>query len=579
MRLLPAALRLAVLPALAFLATVPAAAATVSLGSAGCFAVLSDGTMALSSGTTTIRGVVGLGPTATQNFTNGRILGQLEVDPSANNSHPNTVSVAGGAVTESLKKALADAGKAAATIEGLAPTQSFGAIASTTTVTGNGGVNVVAISAITLSGTNTLTLSGGPNDVFYVRVAGGVELSQAAQILLSGVPAAQVIFTAGRLTMSGTSVAEGSFLLFGSGGSVSVDGATLNGALLTSSKAVSFAHGASVTPSCIPAAMTGALTAAQGKWTFVSFWDAFCANGATTGIGINLAKGSDDVLIYLEGGGACWSELTCYLLQTATYITTGYGKKQFAAELPTLTAAGGFFDRTSAANPFRKYNFIYVPYCTGDMHGGRNAVDYIVSGSPHLTMFDGASNFTAYLARIRATFPKAKQVVLAGSSFGGFGAVLHWGETQTAFGSVPVDMIDDSGTFMPAGFDIPGVSDGTWNVQALLPSGCTACSSTDLSALYGYYAQAFPNDRGTLLSYIDDSVLPSYYAITAGQFTAGLQTVLTQEFAPNANLQYFTVGGAGHVLFFNPTLSVNDVTVETFLTEMVTGAPWTSVNG
>jgi hypothetical protein len=54
------------------------------------------------------------------------------------------------------------------------------------------------------------------------------------------------------------------------------------------------------------------LTAAPDTWTWVPFPDSQCANGTPTGLGVKLTgKPGARALIYLEGGGACWSDLTC----------------------------------------------------------------------------------------------------------------------------------------------------------------------------------------------------------------------------------------------------------------------------
>jgi hypothetical protein len=103
----------------------------------------------------------------------------------------------------------------------------------------------------------------------------------------------------------------------------------------------------------------------------------------------------------------------------------------------------------------------------------------------------------------------------------------------------------------------------------------TKCAASGLSALYTFYAQKFPRDRGALLSYTQDSVLPSLFDISEEtQFTAGLDAVLLTDFKPNANLRFFTDATQGHVLWFDPTLTSNGVSVEAFLSEMESGGTW-----
>ncbi len=332
-----------------------------------------------------------------------------------------------------------------------------------------------------------------------------------------------------------------------------------------------------------PSAVTsGPIDAPAGIWTWVAFPDAVCADGSATGIGVNLGAPGSRPLIYLEGGGACWSEQTCYTLMTATNFATGYGPQNFAADIADVTeiaAPGGFFDRTAADNPFKDWSYVYVPYCTGDVHAG----DAVVQYGSHTAHHVGYTNLAAYLARLVPTFAGADRIVLAGSSAGGYGALLNWGQTQAAFGSARVDMIDDSGTLMPP--DIVALGNGdeaaekaSWNLAgAALPAGCTTCAD-DLSAVYGYYAQTFADHRAALLSYTQDSVIPIFYGITTAQFTTGLDEVIASQIAPAANFKSFQDDAAGHVLWFAPTLASSGVTVKQFVTQMVTDdATWANV--
>ncbi|HZU82392.1 MAG TPA: pectin acetylesterase-family hydrolase [Polyangiaceae bacterium] len=323
------------------------------------------------------------------------------------------------------------------------------------------------------------------------------------------------------------------------------------------------------------------ITAPAEQWTWVPFANALCGNGAATGIGINLTTRSRRVLVYLEGGGGCWSDLTCYTLKTAAHFTTGYSETDFATESTDphfLALTDGFFDRSSAANPFADYSYVFVPYCTGDLHAGDNVVPY-PSGTAHHV---GFANMTSYLARLVPTFPAAERVILAGSSAGGFGALYNWWQTQQAFGAVRVNLIDDSGTFMPPDIESKGSGESQlraqWDLAATLPPGCADCA-TRLDALYGFFAQQAPDHRGALLSYVQDSVLPGFFQISTSDFASGLTEELNTYFVPAANLHSFTNPGTGHVLWFVPSLMTGNVTVAQFLTEMVTDdANWMSVN-
>ena len=331
------------------------------------------------------------------------------------------------------------------------------------------------------------------------------------------------------------------------------------------------------------------ITATADTWTWVPFSDAFCGDGSTVGIGINPSSTGTRVLIYLEGGGACYDSLTCYSLQTAAYFTTGYSETDFTTEASSsnyLAQTDGFFDRTSATNPFKDYSYVYVPYCTGDVHAGNN----IVQLGANTAYFVGFDNMKAFLSRLYPTFRTADRVVLAGSSAGGFGATANWWQTQQAFGNIRVDMIDDSGTYMPPdiladgnGSDVTEVT--VWNLATTRPPGCTTCS-TAIDTIFDFYSTAFPGNRGALLSYTQDTVLPSFYGITETQFTTGLAELESSQFnaTANPNLAYFAVGSSGHVLFFKPSISTGDsmtgnFTLQQFITLMESDDPtWQSLH-
>ena len=223
-----------------------------------------------------------------------------------------------------------------------------------------------------------------------------------------------------------------------------------------------------------------------------------------------------------------------------------------------------------------------MPYCTGDIHAGNNVATYSGGTGHHV----GFANMTAYLERLVPTFPTADRVILAGSSAGGFGAAFNWWQTQKAFGKIRVDLIDDSGTPMPPdieadstgfGFAAGGVGEQPlrtqWGLAKTFPTGCTGCT-TRLDALLPFYATAFPGQRATLLTYIQDSTLPSSSASARPSSPRASTKEIAADFpATNPSFQYFAVNAPGHVLWFHPTLTITTtatVTLQQFLTQMVT---------
>jgi Pectinacetylesterase len=326
---------------------------------------------------------------------------------------------------------------------------------------------------------------------------------------------------------------------------------------------------------CKTQADTTAIAAPARTWTWVPFSNAYCANGTTTGIGVNPGDAGGRLVIFMMGGGACWDENTCYGLKTASYIDSGYGASQFANDAAALLGAT-FFNRNDVANPFRNDSFVFVPYCTGDVHAGSKP-DAMYGTHP--TRHVGFQNMAAYLQRIVPTFGGASRVILSGSSAGGFGALTNWYQTQQAFGSLRVDLLDDSGPPLPAPYLTESLEQtwrNAWNLAAATPAGCTQCA-TDLDAVIAFYGSTMTGHRAALLSYTQDSVIGLFFQLPGAQVEAGLGALAT-EMAPFDVWRHFYVTGTTHTIFGSPDTVSHGVSLRTFVTQMVTDDPsWATV--
>jgi hypothetical protein len=87
---------------------------------------------------------------------------------------------------------------------------------------------------------------------------------------------------------------------------------------------------------------------------------------------------------------------------------------------------------------------IYVPYCTGDVHGGANP-NGMVKGVTGTQLFVGYNNVKLDLDVTKTLVANPTDVLLAGMSGGGFGTVMNYDQVAAAFPSNNVTMIDDSG--------------------------------------------------------------------------------------------------------------------------------------
>ena len=147
---------------------------------------------------------------------------------------------------------------------------------------------------------------------------------------------------------------------------------------------------------------------------------ASCLDGSPAGY--YYRPGNSSVwVVYLEGGGACYSYADC-LARSRTTLGSS------TAWSPTFSQADNLLSDSPAVNPvFHAAHAVYIPYCTGDAHTGTRAGPLNSSWPFH---FSGHLNLAAVLdallagSPVHAEFGAATEVLLAGSSAGGLGT-LH----------------------------------------------------------------------------------------------------------------------------------------------------------
>ncbi|MBS1149599.1 MAG: hypothetical protein H6Q89_1297 [Myxococcaceae bacterium] len=317
------------------------------------------------------------------------------------------------------------------------------------------------------------------------------------------------------------------------------------------------------------------IAAPNETWTWVDFPGSACGNGVATGIGVNLTSQSTDVVIYLQGGGACWDNTTCFVINSAANVSSGYGATQFASD---TSKGASFFDRSRTDNPFRTASFVFVPYCTGDVHGG-DAVQTYNSALPNKKLFHkGRVNLAEFLARLKPTFPAAQHVYLSGSSAGAFGAQINYPQVAAAFPSAEVHLLADSGQMInPSGTLL-----STWVASWALvnPVGCANCYS-DFTKLPQWLAATYPNRRFALLAYTQDNVLRQFFAYSAVDYETQTRALLTAVYNPTTHAKYFLLAGTSHTMlgsFFTLTAPSGGPTLATWVTRWKNGdAAWANV--
>jgi Pectinacetylesterase len=287
------------------------------------------------------------------------------------------------------------------------------------------------------------------------------------------------------------------------------------------------------------------IEAPHESWTFVPVPDAHCANGSSTGMAVNLTNRSKRVLIFLAGGGACWEAAAC-ALGTATHITDTMSEGPVLAEAQAQSLSA-LFDREDVRNPFRDASFVYIPYCTGDLHAGTQVKTYDWFGPKNIEHV-GARNMDAYLRRLQPTFPEADRVWLSGSSAGGYGATLNGWRVQKALPWARVDVLNDSGLIIDvAGDGRYSTMQQSWHLE--FPPGCPQCGAR-MSEVLSYSSRllAAPRRYG-MLGYLQDNTIAVYFGLNGAQVQAGLEAART---SAEPGVKTFYLPGNQHVLLTTP---------------------------
>ncbi|HVW27545.1 MAG TPA: pectin acetylesterase-family hydrolase [Polyangiaceae bacterium] len=280
-------------------------------------------------------------------------------------------------------------------------------------------------------------------------------------------------------------------------------------------------------------------------WNWYNVDGAVCRDGSATGLYIH--KGTaDKLVIFLEGGGACSSGNFCgfnpasvntVLAGTGETVLgsaagTGPGRQQpgVYTDATHMGAPAGMFDFTKADNPFKDWNQVYIPYCTGDVFFGtkKNAT---VPGSTDTYQFVGYNDMKLFIGRLVPTFKdKVSRVVLTGSSAGGFGAALNYSMVQDAFGSVLVTAVDDSGPPFDDMYMPPCMQKlwrDNWGFDDAFPPDCMECKQADGAGMVHYadfLMKKHPNGTVAIISSIQDEVIRLFYS-------PGLQNCMNYETA------------------------------------------------
>jgi hypothetical protein len=250
---------------------------------------------------------------------------------------------------------------------------------------------------------------------------------------------------------------------------------------------------------------------------------------------------SKNLLVYFNGGGACWDDATCVASLAPSEVPgarPSYNPSINEANSPE--GAGGIFDDNNKRNPFKDWSKVFIPYCSGDIHIGTGEklysdVDGSVTGftgAPVLVKHHGFDNFIAVREWLKQNLAgdnhhsnnkkngKIKKLLVTGSSAGGYGATLNFPYLQSTFPEAEAFMLADaSQAVVTDGFIQDAFSfDNAWNIEeALAPIFLDTLGAYTFdqfnAQVYSIITTAYPNSRFAQYSTANDLVQVQFLKI------------------------------------------------------------------
>lgn len=256
--------------------------------------------------------------------------------------------------------------------------------------------------------------------------------------------------------------------------------------------------------------------------------------------------GADDLLIFLQGGGACWSDF-CLAVTKAP------------AGIPKLDA----LDPARTDNPWAASDVVYLPYCDGSMFAGDVELDEDGDGKPDRFQH-GLANLTSALEAARTRWPAPSRITLAGSSGGAYGTFSALPLVRLLWPDVAIDVVEDSGPGLGKPGDPALVTRllTEFGALSLVPGSCTDClASGHLLTLRRWQLQHLPNVRIASVSALHDGILAGVFlSVSGAAYEAALRAetdAMAADF-PNRYRRFFVHGRHHTALLGTPAGIIGD---------------------
>jgi hypothetical protein len=281
----------------------------------------------------------------------------------------------------------------------------------------------------------------------------------------------------------------------------------------------------------------------------------------------------DRLLLYFNGGGACWSAATCdpkIKREMPLYVPST------APPFNDPRQATGIFDDGREDNPFRDWSAVFVSYCTGDVHIGARRVDYTAGDQAFAIEHKGYVNASAALSWTFQSYEAPKTILVAGSSAGAIAAAFYAGAVTRRYPDARVSVLaDGAGAYRTA--TLPGIF-ASWGVDDVAPPWIKERGALPLNIETFFKANAttFPNVPQVQFNHAGDAIQDAFLKLLGE--TAGVETLLRANLDELRGVipgfRAYTAAGTLHTVLRRPEFfheAAQDVSLRQWVADFAAG--------
>ena len=311
-----------------------------------------------------------------------------------------------------------------------------------------------------------------------------------------------------------------------------------------------------------------------------------CSDGSDFRFFVRVAD-PKELVVYFQGGGACWTGASCDLNGNPTYKPQADEHLQSASGINVEEGTmHGMMAFGHPENPFSDHSMVFVPYCTGDVHIGNKVTTYPVEATSENPAREVTVHHRGYVNAMAAldwtyrNFLSPDSIFVTGSSAGAIPSPLYARFLTEQYPEARVSVLGDAA----GGYrnllvsDLPHEAWGTLNALAHLPefSEMTA-DSFSFESLYITSGLRHPGVTFARYDAAEDAVQRRFLAL-GGQQVEQLQPLLDANHADIKNqLDHYVsyvAPGDSHTILTRPdfyTLQVDGIAIRDWVKDLATG--------